>query len=236
VRGSEAPFSAGALFRTVTATDDDDWPLAVGTAAVTLARRSVEEALAARREPGVGPLLPPIFREPRGVFVTLRRYPGDLLRGCIGFPRPVHPLDRAVREAAVAAALDDPRFPPVRSPELPRLTFEVSLLSLPELLRREPDASLPERIRIGRDGLIVEGFGQSGLLLPQVAPELGWGAEQLLDGTCEKAGLPAGAWRDPRVTVRRFGAAVFAERSPAGPVARADLTGPRRDAPPAPKS
>ena len=164
-----------------------------------------------------------VFRERRGVFVTLRRFPGGALRGCIGFPLPVLPLERAVAEAAVSAATEDPRFPRVRSSELDHLTVEVSVLTVPEPLVAARAEDRVREVVVGRDGLIVDGFGTSGLLLPQVAPEQGWNAEELLDGTCDKAGLPPRAWRDPRVKVRRFRAEVFAERSPGGPIEREAL-------------
>jgi uncharacterized protein len=194
-----------------------------GTAAVRLARASVRDRL---RLPAVGPrevssALPDVFGELRGAFVTLKEHPGGGLRGCIGYALPVLPLARAIAEAAVAAATDDPRFPPVSARELERLTFEVSVLTAPVPVTGARPEEVVAGVRVGRDGLIVDGFGTSGLLLPQVAPEQGWTAEELLDGTCEKAGLPAGAWRDrARLRVRRFEAEVFAERAPDGPVGR----------------
>jgi len=198
-----------------------------GTAAVRLARRALEEGLSDRptllSDPvaGTGPL-PPVFSQNRGVFVTLKRYPDHALRGCIGYPLPVLPLGTAVSRAAVSAATEDYRFRPVRASDLPRITVEVSVLSVPEPLTFEDPEQAIEEVRVGRDGLIVDGLGSSGLLLPQVGPEQGWSAEQLLDGTCEKAGLPAGAWRDPRVKVRRFEAEVFTELAPGGDVVRED--------------
>ncbi len=211
-----------------------------GRRAVRLARESVARAVAGDRSggapSGAAEPLPPFFARPRGVFVTIRRFPGDELRGCIGFPRPVFPLGRAVREAAIAAATEDPRFPGLTARELGRVTFEVSILTEPEPVVAEPGRSLAERVTVGRDGLIVEGFGTSGLLLPQVAPEQGWTAEEFLDGTCEKAGLPAGAWRDPRVRVLRFAAAVYAERSPDGPVEATDPGATSRAGRPGPRT
>jgi uncharacterized protein len=191
--------------------------------ALRLPRRALEQALGP--SPGDDPaglfdgeLLPPVFDEMRGAFVTLRRFPGDQLRGCIGYPLPVLPLRTALARAAVAAGLEDPRFAPVRAAELSRLAIEVSVLTVPVPVPAAAPAQRVAAIRVGRDGLIVEGFGASGLLLPQVAPEQGWTAEEFLAGTCEKAGLPRYAWRDPRVVVRRFEAEVFRERSPGGDV------------------
>jgi uncharacterized protein len=193
-----------------------------GIAAVRLARRSVREAVGASPSSGPEPDLSPAFDIPRGVFVTLRRYPSGALRGCIGYPLPRFPLATAIARAAVAAATDDPRFPAVRPEELASVTVEVSVLTVPEALSFASPAEAVSLVRVGRDGLIVEGRSASGLLLPQVAPEQGWDAAQFLDGTCEKAGLPPGAWRSPSVRVYRFEAEVFGERSPDGPVEGAD--------------
>jgi len=154
------------------------------------------------------------------VFVTLKHYPGGELRGCIGYPLPILPLGEAIRDAAVAAASEDPRFPPVEPNEMDRVSVEVSILTIPQLVLSTSPENLVAGIRPGRDGLIVDGYGQNGLLLPQVASEQGWGAERFLEGTCEKAGLPADAWRDRRVRIRRFEAEVFGEQRPKGPVVR----------------
>jgi uncharacterized protein len=195
-----------------------------GARAVHLARASVARALGVSGEAAAAEAeLPAVFREPRGAFVTLRRHPGGGLRGCIGFPLPVLPLANAIREAAVSAATQDPRFPRVRPAELVGLTVEVSVLTVPVPVRATRPEERVREVKVGRDGLIVEGYGTSGLLLPQVAPEQGWSSEELLDGTCEKAGLPSGAWRDPKVTIRRFEAEVFSERTPGGSVARAGV-------------
>ncbi len=190
--------------------------------AVPWARESLEAGLASgvRRAPAPRPQLPPEFEEKRGAFVTLKRHPSGDLRGCIGYPLPTLPLRLAVAQAALAAATEDPRFRPVVSAELPRLTVEVSVLTVPEAIPGDRPSDRIAAVRVGRDGLIVEGYGTSGLLLPQVAPEQGWTAEEFLEGTCEKAGLPPDAWRDPRVRVLRFGAEVYAETSPGGPVVR----------------
>jgi uncharacterized protein len=211
-----------------------------GEAAVRVARRTLEDALSAHPSPDPATAavaaaggLPSVFDEPRGVFVTLKGYPGDSLRGCIGYPLPVLPLRIAVARAAIAAAVEDFRFRPVRASDLPHLTIEVSVLTVPAPLRFANAEEAIRAVEVGRDGLIVEGLGSSGLLLPQVAPEQGWSAEELLDGTCEKAGLPPRAWRDPRVKVRRFEAEVFREVAPGGSVVREGPAAPTAGGPPA---
>ncbi|EQD46883.1 AMMECR1 domain protein, partial [mine drainage metagenome] len=141
---------------------DDD---GIGPEAVRRAREAIREALGFTRGRPIDRGLPAVWREPRGVFVTLRRYPSAELRGCIGFPRPIRPLIEALREAAVAAALDDPRFPPIRPHELGRVTVEVSILTVPEPIVETDPAARRARVQVGRDGLILERHRQSGLLL-----------------------------------------------------------------------
>ncbi len=197
-------------------------------AALRRARRSIERAVDPDRSSGLARTADPTigFAEPRGVFVTLRHYPDEELRGCIGYPLPVLPLGEALERAAVSAAIEDPRFRPVRPAELPHLTVEVSVLSAPEPISAEAPEAIAADVRVGRDGLIVESRGHSGLLLPQVAPEQGWTAEEFLAGACEKAGLAPGAWRRPGVKIFRFEAQVFREGSPGGPLVDAPPTSP----------
>jgi uncharacterized protein (TIGR00296 family) len=80
-----------------------------GTMAVRSARTAIEYAVAKRPKAALN--LTPVFSEKRGVFVTLTK--NGSLRGCIGFPYPVMPLGDAIVHAAGAAALEDPRFPPL---------------------------------------------------------------------------------------------------------------------------
>lgn len=127
------------------------------------------------------------FRAPRGAFVTLTK--AGALRGCIGFIEPVLPLGRAVIRAAIYAAAEDPRFPPVRAAELEALRLEISVLTPP---REIANSGL---VRVGTHGLIVERDGRKGLLLPQVAVDNGWDRETFLCEACAKAGLPRDAWR-----------------------------------------
>jgi uncharacterized protein len=192
----------------------------LGAPAVRLARRALEVSVreGAGRDPVralSGEPVPESLKVPRGVFVTLETYPKGRLRGCIGFPLPVFPLRLAIPRAAAAAALEDPRFPPVTGRELDALTVEVSVLTIPELLEGPPE-NRPSQIQIGRDGLIIEAGDQSGLLLPQVAPEQGWDVLEFLEGLCEKADLPRGAWRLASTEVQRFRAEIFRERTPGG--------------------
>lgn len=155
------------------------------------------------RKPMRGYDITPALEMQAGVFVTLEEH-GDL-RGCIGQLRSTLPLHEAVADAARSAATRDPRFPTVKPEELADIELEVSVLSPFE---RVVDFS---NVVPGRDGLMVQKGSYSGLLLPQVASDYGWGREEFLSQTCRKAGLPMDAWRDPACTVEKFTADVFSE-------------------------
>jgi len=142
------------------------------------------------------------FLEKKGVFVTLKER-GEL-RGCIGFVEPVYPLSQAVVQCAVYAAVQDPRFPPVKLSELNKIKVEISILTKPE-----PVENISE-IKIGQHGLLIQQNGRSGLLLPQVATEFGWDRETFLKEVCRKAGLPDQAWKK-RGSLFKFEALVFGE-------------------------
>lgn len=184
-----------------------------GEALVREARRTVESLLLRGRRPEPDPAFGARFGRAAGVFVTIERR--GRLRGCVGYPEPARPLREALPDAAAAAATADPRFAPMSPAELDGAEFEVTVLSPPEEVRVSDPSEYPSRIRVGRDGLVVRAGGRSGLLLPQVPAALGWGPEEFLSGACEKAGLPAGAWRGGGVAVERFGGRAFRERGPA---------------------
>jgi len=183
-----------------------------GRLAVQLARQALTGVIQGRSiHPPDDLPLPPVFKEERGVFVTIRRH--GLLRGCIGLPYPVYPLKEALIEAAVSAGTADPRFLPVTEDELDDLELEVTILSVPEVLDCPPAERL-DQILVGRDGIIIQGMGRSGLLLPQVPLEYAWDSREFLDQTCAKAGLPAGCWKRADVEVCRFEGQIFSH--PAG--------------------
>lgn len=200
-----------------------------GELLVKLARRAIEKYLGENMLEIPPADLKDVFYEPFGVFVTLNRLIGPAqlgrkeLRGCIGFPEPVKPLVSALIEAAVAAAVEDPRFPPVSLEELDSIVIDVSVLTPPQLIDVDDKTVLPSKIKIGRDGLIVERGFHRGLLLPQVAVEEKWGPEIFLSHTCIKAGLPPDCWLDKKTRVYSFQAVVFEETSPKGDVKMLEL-------------
>ncbi len=163
-----------------------------------IAREAIEACI--KGEPYVPVAIDGLSAE-RGVFVTLKI--DGHLRGCIGLIRARDPLYKAVPEMAMAAAFDDPRFPPVTAVEFPRLEYEISVLSP---LERVHDL---EDIEVGRDGLMIKLDLHSGLLLPQVAAEYRWDRIEFLEQTCLKAGLPKNSYRNKQAEIYRFSADVF---------------------------
>ena len=152
----------------------------------------------------------PRLLEPAAVFVTLRTSAVDTngegdLRGCVGQVQARLPLCEAVQDAAIQAATADPRFPPVRESELDKLRIEISILS-PMTLVKDLD-----EVEIGRHGLLIDGMGRRGLLLPSVAEQYNWDAQAFLRGLCMKAGLPDGVWPG-EATLQSFTVAHFSEQ------------------------
>ncbi len=182
---------------------------------VRLARQTVEGYLRTGKETPA-PAVAPKLRERSGVFVTLTKH-GEL-RGCIGHPLPRLPLVEAVVDSAISSATSDPRFPPMTPEELPEIKVEVSVLSAPEVIKVKNPRDYPKNIVPGRDGLIVEWSGYSGLLLPQVATEYGLGSEEFLSHTCTKAGLMPDHWLRKDVRISKFSAQIFSEKRPGGEV------------------
>lgn len=161
--------------------------------------------------------------ERMGVFVTLSQLDNkgeESLRGCIGFPLPEKELSQFVVEAAIAAATSDPRFPPLVKTELPKIIFEVSLLTSPQLIQVTHPAEYYNHIKIGRDGLILKWENGSGLLLPQVAKEWGWSIDQYLLNICYKAGTTPNVLALPESKLYKFQSRVYRESEPMKKVIR----------------
>ncbi|MGD0121255.1 MAG: AmmeMemoRadiSam system protein A [Candidatus Limnocylindrales bacterium] len=171
---------------------------------LVIARRSIETAVRHGPRAGVVDGPPSAGMEaPAAAFVTIHEH--GQLRGCIGLMRFEYPLWQNVRDAAAAAALDDPRFLPVDESELPALELEVSVL--------DPPAELPDPAGFvaGRHGIVVERGMRRALLLPQVATEMGWDEKQMLEAVCRKANLPGDSWRDPSTKLFVFESRCFSE-------------------------
>jgi AmmeMemoRadiSam system protein A len=170
-------------------------------ALLIVAREAVTERVAGRSSTVQ---LPVDLPAASGVFVTLK-YQGRL-QGCLGTLECRLDLIDEVARCAADAATSDPRFPPVTREQLGQLSVEVSVLG--PLERIEIHLPLEALIVIGRHGLVVERGRRRGVLLPQVASERQWTAEQFVRQTCVKADLDPEAYRRGAI-VYRFEAEVF---------------------------
>jgi AmmeMemoRadiSam system protein A len=171
---------------------------AEGGTLLALARAAIEDRLRtdgtlSRVRSGIP--ITPALAEPRGVFVTLKA--PEVLRGCIGSILPSSPLHEAVVEAALGAAFEDPRFPPVTAEEYPALRLSASVLTA-----LEPAAS-KDAIVPGTHGVHLSSGPRRAVFLPQVAAEQGWSTDELLEALARKAGLPRDGWRRAVLSVFR---------------------------------
>ena len=138
-----------------------------------------------------------------GCFVTIKQ--NGQLRGCIGNFQSQQPLYLEVVSMAVAAASQDPRFPPLTRADLDNFNLEITVLSP---LQKIEDVN---QIEVGTHGIyIIKGLNR-GVLLPQVATEYGWDRETFLRQTCAKAGLIDDAWQHPDTDIYIFSGQIFHE-------------------------
>jgi hypothetical protein len=174
-----------------------------------LARSAIERAVRGEEPPPIkNDELTPRLRETAASFVTLT-IKGDL-RGCIGALEPSRPLIEDVRDHAAAAALDDPRFLPVRPDELERIEIEVSRLTVPGVLDYADSADLLARLRPGIDGVILSEARRRATFLPQVWEKLPDKAA-FLDQLCAKMGVAPDSWRQRHLEVLTYQVEEFHE-------------------------
>jgi AmmeMemoRadiSam system protein B/AmmeMemoRadiSam system protein A len=173
-----------------------------------LAKKSLAAAAGGEKAPAVPAGISENLRQPRACFVTLTI--GGQLRGCIGSLLPEEPLADAVVRRARSAALEDPRFSPVRPDEAKRIHIEISVLSLPRPLEFKSPEELLARLRPGVDGVVLSvGPGQA-TYLPQVWKEIP-SKEDFLGSLSRKAGLSESAWRSPEAKVETYQVEAFEE-------------------------
>lgn len=136
-----------------------------------------------------------------GAFVTVKR--DELLRGCCGVLGRPTLLRQALLGSAVKTAREDQRMAAVSPTELPYLNVDVTLMGPFEKITAS-GRERREAVKIGRHGLMIQRGDRNGLLLPTVATERGWDAEQFLQAVCKKANLPIGSWENSDATVCVF--------------------------------
>lgn len=149
---------------------------------------------------------PAPLAEPGASFVTLKR--DETLRGCIGTLEAHRPLVADVLHNARAAALHDPRFPPLRAGELTGLAYSVTLLTAAQPLEAPHREALLDQLQPGRNGLVIQAGARRATFLPAVWEQLP-DPVPFLDALWRKAGLEPGSWPDG-LQAWRYGSREFA--------------------------
>ncbi len=174
-----------------------------------LARKTITQATSGGKLPKADATeLNDKLRQTRACFVTLTK--NSNLRGCIGSIFPQEQLYEAVVSRTRAAALEDPRFPPVGPEELKDIEIEISVLSIPQPLEFKSPEELLEKLRPGVDGVVLRVGMRGATYLPQVWEQLPE-KETFLNNLAEKAGLSASAWRGEGVSVLTYQVEAFKE-------------------------
>ena len=176
---------------------------------LSLARQALEDGVNGRPRTALNlDDLPPRLRQPGVTFVTLT-IRGEL-RGCVGGLEVSLPLAEDVRTHAVAAALEDYRFPPVLPAELSSISIEISCLTEPQPLEYDRPEELPAGLRPGLDGVVLVDGLRRATFLPQVwekVPE----PEIFLSMLCRKMGAATDLWRSKKLTVLTYQVEEFHE-------------------------
>jgi AmmeMemoRadiSam system protein A len=148
------------------------------------------------------------LREQGASFVTLTIHAE--LRGCIGALQAYQPLALDVQEHAVAAALEDYRFPPVSIEELASLEIEISRLTPSKPLKYDTPEELINKLHPGIDGVILRNGFQRATFLPQVWETIPDPAE-FLTHLCLKMGASGDSWRYKHLQVNTYQVEEFKE-------------------------
>ncbi len=168
------------------------------------ARESIREALG-------GPEAEPPFGEwcekLGATFVTLRARDGDL-HGCVGSLEARRKLITDVRGNAVAAALDDPRAPPLELAGVDDLGVEVSLLSPLERVAVKDEGDAIAKLASLRGGVVLRFRERRATFLPQMWERIPDPAD-FVSQLKRKAGMAEDFWDDDlevwHYTVEKFG-------------------------------
>jgi AmmeMemoRadiSam system protein A len=150
-----------------------------------------------------------VLREPGASFVTLTV--SEKLRGCIGTLEATQPLILDVQEHAVAAAMNDYRFPVVREGELQKIKIEISRLTPIQELDNSTPEELTAKLRIGKDGVLIRVEDRRATFLPQVwekIPE----PEKFLSQLCKKMGAMPDLWKESHARIYTYQVEKFKEK------------------------
>ncbi|MBD5509358.1 MAG: AmmeMemoRadiSam system protein A [Lachnospiraceae bacterium] len=149
----EGPFGVGYGICTYNVCED---------AYVQLARETIEAYVRTGEKIEVPDGLPQeMYERQAGAFVSIKENGG--LRGCIGTIQAVQAsIAEEIINNAISAAVRDPRFYPIESEELDKLTISVDVLGETERI------DSPDDLDVKRYGVIVTRGYKRGLLLPNL--------------------------------------------------------------------
>ena len=181
---------------------DDGLTLDEQKTLLRMARDAMEHGVKNEKLPSLDEsVLTPRLREDGASFVTLTVR--GQLRGCIGALEPYQSLAEDVREHAIAAALKDPRFPPVREEELSGIRIEVSRMTPPVALEYKDANDLLSKLHPFVDGVILRDGFQRTTFLPQVWEKIPDPAD-FLDNLCYKMRATPDLWRSKHLDVLTY--------------------------------
>jgi len=151
----------------------------------------------------------PLLKEKRGCFVTLHK--AGALRGCIGTIEPATSLFSCVKENAINAAFRDPRFAPIDRDEMDAVDIEISVLTVPRVIKFEDEEDLKKQIIPGVHGVILSQGYRRSTFLPQVWEQLPQ-KDAFLEHLSLKGGMARDAWRAANIRVEVYEAEYFSEK------------------------
>ncbi len=186
-------------------------PLTEGEKKILLhiAREAIDNAVKGKVSPRIDQTsLTQTLREHGASFVTLTI--AENLRGCIGALEAYQPLAEDVREHAVSAAMEDPRFPPVSESEFSRIHIEVSRLTPPQELEYTDSDDLLKKLRPHIDGVILKHSYRKATFLPQVWEKIPNPVE-FLEQLCYKMGERGNLWQNTKLQVFTYQVEEFHE-------------------------
>jgi len=149
-----------------------------------------------------------LLRDPGASFVTLTIR--EKLRGCIGTLEAYQPLALDVQEHAVAAAMEDYRFPDVSEEELHLIKIEISRLTPVQLVDYSTPKDLVSKLRKNVDGVLIKANGRRATFLPQVWDKVP-DPEKFLSQLCVKMGTSPDLWREKHLKVYTYQVEKFKE-------------------------
>ena len=178
-------------------------------ALIQLARQALEAGVRGQSSPLLDLVnMSSRLRQPGASFVTLTRR--EELRGCVGALEAYQPLADDVREHAIAAALQDYRFPPVQPHELSEIQIEISCLTSPQDLEYAEPGDLPGALHPHIDGVTLFDGWRRATFLPQVWEKLP-DPKAFLSHLCQKMGASPDLWFQRKLRVQTYQVEEFCE-------------------------